>query len=403
MLEELTRAFRSNTSFVDLQTSGYWLSIRNGTDESGFDIALGTSDGGATAASSNDTVPSGSATKPFTAVAVMRLIERGVVGLDDAIAPHVDPFLKANNGTTLESLWGPPIRNVTVRMLLNMRSGMEDYNDQVINKLTLKYPKWDISPYDYLVLNSKAWMCPPGNCSSYNSINFMLLLMLVARHTLPQLNSDWASLDQLSSTFPDSVLGNYHHTQFYGRGPCSGYPGTTHYFYAVGRNSTTGREMFKDMSNTSCLNGWGFGNIGTSSHDLASFFLDVFGPAPKVVSGRSALLMQQFTGLLDSEPGTLVGDRHHYGLGVWTDYTLELTGSVNLSTPGIWPYVQYVGHAGDDYGTQTKSGYHPTLGISFSIMTNKPLPGHHTYLFCVTWRSLWKILNLPGGETAWFC
>ena len=41
------------------------------------------------------------------------------------------------------------------------------------------------------------------------------------------------------------------------------------------RNTTTGEEVYKDLYNTSCLNGWGFGNIGISSHDLAAFFVDL--------------------------------------------------------------------------------------------------------------------------------
>jgi hypothetical protein len=56
--ENITTAFTSNTSRINLQETGFWLSIRNSTDRSVFDIALETSDGGTTAASNNDTVPS---------------------------------------------------------------------------------------------------------------------------------------------------------------------------------------------------------------------------------------------------------------------------------------------------------------------------------------------------------
>ena len=69
--------------------------------------------------------------------------------------------------------------------------------------------------------------------------------------------------------------------------------------------------------------------------------------------------MQQFTGW---GTGTdIVGDGHHYGLGLWTDATLTLPRMVNTSVPGIWPYLGYIGHGGADYGTYITSGFHPTL------------------------------------------
>merc|ERR1719218_570783 len=48
----------------------------------------------------------GSTTKMFTAPAVLQLVERGLVSLDDAIALHVDPFLRKINGTTLSDRFG---------------------------------------------------------------------------------------------------------------------------------------------------------------------------------------------------------------------------------------------------------------------------------------------------------
>ena len=87
-----------------------------------FSIPLGTRDGGITPSRSADIIPAGSLAKPFTAVGVMQLVERGLVELDDPIPPHIDTFLHAINGTTLEELWGPTVNNVTIRMLLNMRS-----------------------------------------------------------------------------------------------------------------------------------------------------------------------------------------------------------------------------------------------------------------------------------------
>lgn len=41
----------------------------------------------------NDSIPSGSATKMFTAVSVLRLVDKGFIDLDDFVAPLIDQYL----------------------------------------------------------------------------------------------------------------------------------------------------------------------------------------------------------------------------------------------------------------------------------------------------------------------
>ena len=67
----------------------------------------------------------GSTTKTQTSLAVLQLVAKGLVRLDDSIVAHGDAFLrKITNGTMdLESLYGPAIHEVTIRNLLNMESG----------------------------------------------------------------------------------------------------------------------------------------------------------------------------------------------------------------------------------------------------------------------------------------
>ena len=60
----------------------------------------------------------GSATKLYTATALLRLQELGVLDLDATAASIVDPFLNRTNGTTLAQLWGTDVvNNITVRQL----------------------------------------------------------------------------------------------------------------------------------------------------------------------------------------------------------------------------------------------------------------------------------------------
>ncbi len=61
----------------------------------------------------------GSTTKTFTATAVLQLVDQGVIGLDDTVSQWL-PDLTVPNGST-----------ITVRHLLEMRSGLRDYLSSV--------------------------------------------------------------------------------------------------------------------------------------------------------------------------------------------------------------------------------------------------------------------------------
>ena len=78
----------------------------------------------------------GSTTKLYTAVAVLRLVEAGVFKLDELALPLMDEAFKRFSGESLLDLlgWdeqtalkgGSYLTNVTVRMLLDMSSGIKD-------------------------------------------------------------------------------------------------------------------------------------------------------------------------------------------------------------------------------------------------------------------------------------
>ena len=146
--------------YAEKNKMGFWFGFRNST--ASFSVALGVSDGASKKSMKGDIIPAGSLAKPFTAVGVLGLVELGLLELDDRIPQHIDPFLMRENGTTLEALYGEEINNVTVRMLLQMRSGLKEYNDAVIKKYTVDYPQWDISPYDYLAIIDNTFVFPPG-------------------------------------------------------------------------------------------------------------------------------------------------------------------------------------------------------------------------------------------------
>jgi len=62
----------------------------------------------------NDTGILGSGTKGFTATAVMKLVDAGLVNLQDPAPMHVDPSMKLSWNKTMEDLYGPRVYKVTV-------------------------------------------------------------------------------------------------------------------------------------------------------------------------------------------------------------------------------------------------------------------------------------------------
>ena len=49
----------------------------------------------------DDIIPLGSIMKGYTAMAIMRLVDQGIIGLNDTVSPLVDEFLYRTNKTTM--------------------------------------------------------------------------------------------------------------------------------------------------------------------------------------------------------------------------------------------------------------------------------------------------------------
>jgi CubicO group peptidase (beta-lactamase class C family) len=132
----------------------------------------------------NTRQPIGSVSKVFTAVLVMRLVERGQVGLGDP----VPPIAAAHDGDggrlrALVAAFEPRLRGVTVRDLLAMTSGIRDYQDSdVFLRALVSAP---LEPRSLAELGGWGLAEPlafsPGarGRGLYSSTNFTLLAMIV--------------------------------------------------------------------------------------------------------------------------------------------------------------------------------------------------------------------------------
>ena len=101
----------------------------------------------------------GSGTKPFTAVAVLRLMEAGALSLTDLVAAHVDPLLGRANGTSVAALYGAEAAAaLTVGHLLHMQSGIPDFDTRALDATILADGRGEWPPY--AILRAAATQAP---------------------------------------------------------------------------------------------------------------------------------------------------------------------------------------------------------------------------------------------------
>ena len=97
----------------------------------------------------NDTYILGSGTKPFTATAIMRLVDAGKISLDDPASTYLDKPMQAMWNTTLVGLFGARAAKITVGHLIRMRTGLNDmdtpaFDDTMLNSTGLHSPLLDL-------------------------------------------------------------------------------------------------------------------------------------------------------------------------------------------------------------------------------------------------------------------
>jgi CubicO group peptidase (beta-lactamase class C family) len=108
-----------------------------------------------------------SVTKPFVATAVMQLVERGAIGLDDLFVKHVPQF----------KIGDPRGDLITVRQLLTHTSGLPD-----VESYNWDHPEFDAGALDRYVasLASTKLLYAPAERFSYSDIGFDILGALIA-------------------------------------------------------------------------------------------------------------------------------------------------------------------------------------------------------------------------------
>jgi len=366
-----------------------------------------------TNATVTDQIPMGSLAKSYVTTAVLSLLDQGVLNIDDTLVDHVDPWLKKYMNLSLSTIFpGENIGKVTIRELLHMSSGLNDYNDDVVWYLSTKFD-YDLTPYMYLTtpeIFTPAWLFPPGEGLAYSSVGFELAGMVLASIA----DRPWYDVNVSKFFSPDFMEASQGFSMV-GKGPCSEHVNTPH-TYSFNRtlfnksnpsdpypSRIAKRSYFTDMNNHSCLNGWMCGNLIVAPWDLAYYMFSLFSPqaTTPLISDNSLNQMMKWD-VATAGFGTSINLT--YGLGTMK-MDLEMLFNQKEETPDEFRY--WVGHAGQDYGSGGFGFYIPGIDGALSVMWNSD-PGskiEQITLFYSVCKIGEVVLNafMPIGGPQLFC
>lgn len=297
-----------DSSVIDLEIPGAVLAVRSPNGA----VWIGTSGYGqiGAAVSANDAQYStdvamssemhfhiGSITKTFTATIILQLIDEGKISLHDTIDQVIQKWLPNYFDFTI------PYRDtITIRNLLEMRSGMGNYSsdskymrDININPLAKLDPKTLIR---YGVESEDTPAYPPGTRSEYNNGNYILLGIFIEKITGNTYN------DEVSERIIKPL--NLKNTSV-PSGPSMPDPYAHGYKY-----SNTDNELVDLSTATDPSWGWAAGSIISTVSDLLTW-------AEALVEGTliSSTMQQERMMMFEIDIDDFSGIS--YGLGIYSD------------------------------------------------------------------------------------
>jgi D-alanyl-D-alanine carboxypeptidase len=122
-------------------------------------------------AHATDHVRIASITKTFAATAILRLVDRGKLSLDDHLSEYVPGVANGDS--------------ITIRQLLNMTAGVYDYTaDDAFGEAFYANPTMPFTEDDFFaILGRHAPSFPPGTAAEYSDSNYYLLGLILEKVT----------------------------------------------------------------------------------------------------------------------------------------------------------------------------------------------------------------------------
>ena len=237
---------------------------------------------------STDKYAFGSTTKSQTAVLVLDLVEQGRLNLDDLFVDRADTFVRRISNTSLPALFpGPQLQKLTIRHLLQMQSGIKDYDGRSVREFQNTHRGTDLGPIWVLENADRTFYCEPGTCGIYSSTNYVMLGLVVAQE---MGLGDWDQLDQTAwthgrSDFKETYYGvhgpciNFTDAQKRRSGVVSGYQPVCDSPFHPGRGDCVDFANQSNILHMSCTQGWTCGNLATTVSQVAAFFWQLLSPA----------------------------------------------------------------------------------------------------------------------------
>jgi len=341
----------------------------------------------------------GSGTKPFTAAAVVRLHERGVISsLDDPASKYIDPVLRdLNSSASLTEMLGYRAGKVTVRQLIQMQSGIADFDVPGFDNQVLVQNK--CSPYEILQFVSTLkdevceaslsgicpcrFLCEPGNCTSYSSTNYVLAGLVLAGATNAGRGSSgvpvWQQFD--TKVFSES-LGLDTNPAMAGSNILFANTGKLHAggLTVAGASIQYGKTELWEQD--SSVLGFTCGNCIASARDAARFYYQLLGPTPSIVSPESLRMMKQVrtlsagwaAGYIEYGTGLMV---HNISPKQQTEWRKAHHTPIPLNFSA-----SYIGHAGDTYAFQSDNGFFSQYNASISVVVNQDTEPPAEFVTC---------------------
>ncbi|MFC9769430.1 serine hydrolase domain-containing protein [Rhodococcus jostii] len=258
----------------------------------------------------------GSVTKTFTANAVLQLIDRRRLSLDDPLDNFVDGI--------------PYGHDITIGDLLGMRGGVYDYtaDPQFLEEYTQtpRMPDWNPQKAVDIIDRHAADARPPGQATVYSNSNYVLLGMVIEKLTGARAD-DYitdhviASLGLANSLIP---IGLH-------------MPAPASSGYAVAENTV------RDVTASNPHVPWTAGSAVSTISDLTTYARQL--AAGDLLSPESQRARMAFTPLPE------YGDNVSYGLG-------------------IMKIGQWVGHGGGTWGYTNMVFYLPSADATIAVAVN---------------------------------
>ncbi len=271
-----------------------------------------------------------SASKAFTALAVLSLVSDGVLDLDETVRGRLPDLPQVDPG-------------VTLRQLLSHTSGVGEYLDDDAEPDTYLLPgsmHGYLSPEDFVPLLDVPMRARPGSRFEYSNAGFVLLGLLAQR----------AAGVRYQDLVRERVLrpADLQHTDFLRTDELPG-SAALGYLYRGGLRTNVFHLPIEGSAD---------GGVYTTVGDLRSFWL-----ALESAAIVPADLVELMTG---PAPGHDPEDP--YGLGIW------------LPAPGVWEV------EGADAGVSMMSEHVPASDVTWSVLSNESDNAWPVTRFLRSWR-----------------